>query len=212
MSKKVLMIIMIVVLAVVGVSLSVVINKKQNDDVIQNDNQLSNNENEKEQFDTTNKEILIAYFSQAGNTDKLANTIHEQVGGDLFRIEPVNPYPTNMQELLDYTEKEQDDGIKPDIKEKIENIDEYDTIFIGYPIWWYEVPQIIKTFLDQYDLSGKTIVPFNTHNGSGHGGTYKYIEEQEPNAIVLEGLPISGSSMNQDQSKKVKDWLADIGF
>lgn len=156
--------------------------------------------------------ILIAYFSQTGNTDKLASEIQEQLGGDLFKIEPVKPYPTNMQELLDYTEKEQEDGIKPEIKGTIENIDEYDTIFIGYPIWWYEVPQIIKSFLDQYDLSGKTIVPFNTHEGSGDGGTYRYIEQQEPNATVLEGLPIRGRNMSSDQSKTVKKWLEEIGL
>lgn len=155
--------------------------------------------------------ILIAYFSETGNTDKLAQIIHEQTGGELFRIEPVTPYPTG-DALFDYTKSEQDNDERPEIAGKVENMEQYDTVFIGYPIWWYEVPQIIKTFLDEYDLSGKTVVPFNTHEGSRDGGTYRYIAEQEPGATVLEGLPIRGGDMQNDQTQTVREWLDRIGY
>lgn len=153
-----------------------------------------------------NSDVLIVYFSETGNTQILAELIHEQTGGDMFRIEPVTPYPRG-DELFDYTKAEQDNDERPEISGTVENIEQYDTVFIGYPIWWYEVPQIIKTFLDDYDLSGKTIVPFNTHEGSRDGGTYDYIAEQEPDATVLEGLPIRGGDMQNDQSETVKSWL-----
>lgn len=153
-----------------------------------------------------NSDVLIVYFSETGNTQLLAELIHEQTGGDMFRIEPATPYPQG-DELFDYTKAEQDNDERPEISGTVENIEQYDTVFIGYPIWWYEVPQIIKTFLDDYDLSGKTIVPFNTHEGSRDGGTYDYIAEQEPDATVLEGLPIRGGDMQNDQSETVKSWL-----
>lgn len=155
--------------------------------------------------------ILIAYFSETGNTDKLAQIIHEQTGGELFRIEPVTPYPTG-DALFDYTKSEQDNDERPEIAGTVENMEQYDTVFIGYPIWWYEVPQIIKTFLDEYDLSGKTVVPFNTHEGSRDGGTYLYIAGQEPGATILEGLPIRGGDMQNDQTQTVREWLDRIGY
>lgn len=158
-----------------------------------------------------NSDVLIVYFSETGNTQLLAELIHEQTGGDMFRIEPVTPYPQG-DELFDYTKAEQDNDERPEISGTVENIEQYDTVFIGYPIWWYEVPQIIKTFLDDYDLSGKKIVPFNTHEGSRDGGTYDYIAEQEPDAAVLEGLPIRGGDMQNDQSETVKNWLEGLDF
>lgn len=170
------------------------------------------NQNKTENTNTSSNgnNILIAYFSETGNTEKFANIIQGQIGGDLFKIEPVNPYPQG-EELFDYTKEEQDNNVLPEIKETVD-ISKYDTVFIGYPIWWYEVPQIIKTFLNQYDLSGKTIIPFNTHEGSGDGGTYEYIEEQEPNATILEGLPIRGGNMESDQTSRISNWLNELGF
>lgn len=172
----------------------------------------SDTETQKDQPDNGgNSDILIVYFSETGNTEILAELIHEQVGGDMFRIEPVTPYPQG-EELFDYTKAEQDNDERPEISGSVENMEQYDTVFIGYPIWWYEVPQIIKTFLDDYDLSGKKVIPFNTHEGSRDGGTYDYIAEQEPDADVLEGLPIRGGDMQKDQSETVKNWLEGLGY
>lgn len=170
----------------------------------------SSNSNTAEENRESNQNVLIAYFSETGNTEKFANIIHEQIGGDLFKIEPVTPYPEG-DELFDYTKEEQDEDRRPEIQGTVD-MSKYDTVFIGYPIWWYDVPQIIKTFLDQYDLSGKTIIPFNTHEGSGDGGTYDYIAEQEPNATMLEGLPIRGGNMEENQTDRISNWLGELGF
>lgn len=183
--------------------------ENNNSQLAQTNNNIATN-NVAEQPVNSDSKVLIVYFSETGNTEKFANIIHEQIGGDLFKIEPVTPYPTG-EELFDYTKQEQDEDRRPEIQGTV-YISQYDTIFIGYPIWWYEVPQIIKTFLDTYDLSGKTIIPFNTHEGSGDGGTYDYIAEQEPNATMLEGLPIRGGNMEQDQTSRISNWLKDLGF
>lgn len=182
-------------------------------DVTADDSVIDTEETSQPENDETSEggKILIAYFSETGNTDKLAQIIHEQTGGELFRIEPVTPYPTG-DALFDYTKNEQDNDERPEIAGTVENMEQYDTVFIGYPIWWYEVPQIIKTFLDEYDLSGKTIVPFNTHEGSRDGGTYRYIAQQEPDVTVLEGLPIRGGDMQNDQTQTVREWLDRIGY
>lgn len=184
-------------------------NSENNNSQIAVTNDLDTNQTSN-QATIDNGKILIVYFSETGNTEKFANIIHEEVGGDLFKIEPVTPYPTG-DELFDYTRQEQEEDKRPEIKDNVD-ISQYDTIFIGYPIWWYEVPQIIKTFLDTYDLSGKTIIPFNTHEGSGDGGTYDYIAEQEPDATILEGLPIRGGNMEQDQTDTIRNWLIELGF
>ena len=155
--------------------------------------------------------VLVVYFSETGNTQKLAQEIYEQVGGDFRRIEPVKPYPTGA-DLFDYTEKERDDDARPEFKDLNINLDDYDYIFVGYPMWWYTLPMIMYTFFDTYDFSGKTIIPFNTHEGSGDGGTYETIKEFEPNATVLDGLPIRGGDMSKDQTDTVKEWLKGLGF
>ena len=155
--------------------------------------------------------VLVVYFSETGNTQKLAQEIYEQVGGDFRRIEPVKPYPTGA-DLFDYTEKERDEDARPEFKDLNINLDDYDYIFVGYPMWWYTLPMMMYTFFDTYDFSGKTIIPFNTHEGSGDGGTYETIKEFEPNATVLDGLPIRGGDMSKDQTDTVKEWLKGLGF
>lgn len=91
-------------------------------------------------------------------------------------------------------------------------MDQYDIIFIGYPIWWYQMPMILYTFFDEYDLSGKTIIPFNTHEGSGDSGTYQDIQKLEPNATVLDGLAIRGGNMSGNQSDTVRSFLEGLGL
>ena len=159
--------------------------------------------------------VLVVYFSQGGNTQKLAKLISDRVGGDFVRIETVQTYPspeTNYDELADMAKKERDDDARPELKDMDINLDDYDTIFVGYPIWWYTLPMPLYTFFDTYDFSGKTIVPFNTHEGSGNGGTYETIKDFEPKATVLNGLAIRGGDMANDQSSKVDNWLKELGF
>ena len=176
------------------------------------DNNLTNEKGKTGSTNLDSSKVLVVYFSQSGNAQKLAKLISDRVGGDFVRIETVQTYPTEYNELADFAKKERDNNIKPKLKDLGINIDDYDTIFIGYPIWWYQMPMPMYTFFDTYDFDGKTIVPFNTHEGSGDGGTYDDIKKLEPNLTVLEGLPIRGGDMTKDQSNKVDNWLKELGF
>lgn len=156
---------------------------------------------------------LIVYFSWSNNTETMANYIHDRIGGDIERIEPAEAYPEDYNETADLAKAQRDNNERPAFKTLQYNPEDYDTIFIGYPIWCYELPMIMRTFLDTYDLSGKTIIPFNTHEGSGDSGTYDQIKSEEPNATVLEGLPIRGGDIeNADSKDKVISWLEGLGY
>lgn len=209
MNKKLIRILIIVVIiACIGGGLYYFTHRSSsiglNDDIINEDNKGNN-------LDIDDKKVLVVYFSESGNTQKLAKTISDEVGGDFRRIEPVTPYPSG-QELYDYTEAERDNDERPEFKDLGVNMDDYDLVFVGYPMWWYTLPMIMYTFFDEYDFSGKTIIPFNTHEGSGDGGTYTTIKEFEPEATVLDGLAIRGGDMQSDQKDKVIQWLGEIGL
>lgn len=174
------------------------------------------NEDGKEGSASTNLDsdkVLVVYFSHGGNTQKLAKEISDQVGGDFRRIEPVNAYPEG-DELYDYTEQEQADDARPEIQNLNIDMSKYDTVFIGYPIWWYTYPQVILTFFDNYDLTGKTIVPFVTHGGSGMSGTEDDMRDylSDKDVTVLDGLAVSRNDIEEDQSQTVTNWLEELGF
>ena len=156
------------------------------------------------------KKRLIVYFSLTDTTKKFAQELCELVDGDLIPIEPLHPYPLDQKEIekIAYMEKKRDD--RPAIKDPLPSIQDYDFIFIGYPIWWYTFPQIIKTFLDSYDFHHKTIIPFNTHDGSGDEGTYKELQDYVPEAKVLIGLPIRAANMIYDQKGNIIEWLGSL--
>jgi len=162
---------------------------------------------------------LVIYFSQMGNTEKFANLIHEQVGGDIKRIETTKAYPEVYDDLADAAKAEKDEDARPEYKNLNLNLDDYDNIFVGYPMWWYTLPMVMYKFFEDYDFSGKTIIPFNTHEGSYDGGTWDTIKSWEPNAKVLDGLAIRGGDIGDgpnasptDQTETVKNWLKEIGF
>lgn len=163
---------------------------------------------------------LVIYFSQMGNTEKFAKQIHELVGGDIKRIETVREYPTGYDELADAAKLERDNNERPEYKELNLNLDNYDNIFVGYPMWWYTLPMVMYKFFEDYDFSGKTLIPFNTHEGSYDGGTWETIKSWEPGARVLDGLAIRGGDIGvdpdgsapKDQTETIKNWLEKIGF
>lgn len=188
----------------------------QNNSAVEN-NETSENDNENANSTSDNNinkdgKTLIVYFSVSGNTDKLAKDIQTQVGGDIVRIEPKEAYPEEYEDLRLVARKQYENDERPEIKNKINNIDDYDTVFIGYPIWFGTYPPIIKTFMDEYNLDGKTLIPFNTHLGSGTGGTAEAMQKYVPKAKVLDGLAVSGSSVNQDQTQTIKQWLNSLGL
>lgn len=141
-----------------------------------------------------------------GNTQYMAYVIAENTNADIFRIEPETPYPTDHSTLVDLAADEQDQKARPAIKDQITNLDDYDTIFLGYPNWWGDMPMILYTFLESYDLSGKTVIPFNTHGGSGFSSTISSIRSLQPNSNVLEGLSISRDHI-QDAEQEIVDWV-----
>jgi flavodoxin len=155
------------------------------------------------------KKILVAYFSRTGTTREIANQIHKIVGGDIIEIQVVETYPEDYEEVKKRAMQEQKSGFKPALKTKIENIKSYDLVFIGYPIWWGTIPAPIKTFLSQYDLSGKTIVPFCTHRGSGLRKSVADISELCPKSTMLEGKAVWARDAKTAQNE-VSEWLQKI--
>jgi flavodoxin len=141
---------------------------------------------------------LITYFSASGVTTKVAENLSKALGADLFEIKPEVPYTPKDLNWRDKTARStiemHDLNFRPVITDKCENIANYDTIFVGFPIWWYIAPTIINTFLESYNLSGKTIVPFATSGGSGMGETNKKLQPSCPNSILLEGKILNRAS------------------
>ena len=173
----------------------------------------------------TDERILIVYFSrngenynvgnvEVGNTAMIASYIKEYLKADSYEIVPVNKYPSSYDECTDVAKKEQEENARPQIESKIDNLNEYDTIFIGYPIWWGNTPMIINTFLEQNNLEGKNIIPFTTHEGSGDAGTFMELQNKLSNSKVnTNGLAIQGQRARTDEGKQdTINWLHDLGY
>jgi flavodoxin len=157
---------------------------------------------------------LILYFSVYGTAEKVAKEIAKQIDADITEIQPVKPYDSNREHynaLAALAKKEHDENQRPRIKNEI-NLDSYDNIFIGYPMWWYTFPMILYTLFDEVDFSEKTVIPFNTHMGSYDGGTYSHMNKLIPNTNVLKGLPIEMSDAENGSPKAVNKWLKGLGF
>ena len=169
-----------------------------------------------------NKKVLIVYLSRTNNTKAIAEIIHKNVGGKLVALELVNPYPENYQKIVDQVANENSKGFFPPLKTKIDSIEQYDTIYLGFPTWGMQLPPPVKSFLKQYDLSGKTIVPFNTNAGYGIGSTFDTVKQLCPASTVLEGFSIQGGierdgilfvmegAKEKQAETEVKVWLRKI--
>ncbi len=172
-----------------------------------------------------NTNILVAVFSLAGeqygvgvieegNTKIVADMIAEQTGADRFDITPVISYPETIDELLDISQQEKSGNVRPEIAENVDNMENYDVVFIGYPNWWGDMPMIVYSFLEYYDFSGKTIVPFCTHGGSGFSSTENTIAEIT-GANMLAGLAVRGETAQNQRDETQADvieWLREGGF
>lgn len=180
--------------------------------------------------------VLIAYFSRVGNTDfedgtdanstasvvatedglqgnteVLARMIQEAMGGQLFLIQTEETYPISYDETIDVGREEQSADARPALAAQVENMEDYDTVFLGFPNWWGDMPMALYSFLDEYDLSGKTIVPFVTSGGSGFSRTEHTIAELEPDATVLDGLSVGDGNIAGAQ-EDITSWLTDLGL
>lgn len=173
----------------------------------------------------TVSKCLIAFYSRTGdnyvsgsivhlavgNTDVAAGMVRRATGGDLFEIETVDTYPADYTETTDVARVELRQKARPRLARQLESIDAYDTIFLGYPNWWGTAPMAVFTFLESHDFSGKTILPFCTHEGSGLGHSEEDIRRSCPGATVLPGLAIGGGSV-QGAESAVRRWIEDAGL
>ena len=167
-----------------------------------------NNQKEVTNMTLTDKKILVTYFSWSGNTKVIAEKIHTQVGGDIFRIEPVTPYPDDYQETAYGIAKEQKDkGIHPPIKNT--DISSYDVIFVGAPAWWYTMAPPVMTFLEQNNFEGKIIVPFVTHGGGGSYTIDKDMAKLAKGAKVLSPFVVANRG-NSNTDKNITEWLDNL--
>lgn len=242
MKKALLGIIIVILVAVLAIVGFKVLNKTESEekeqakvvDKIEVEDTLTNkttensvgNETADNNLEKDGGKILIAFFSRAdenpnvgeieiGNTEVMANYIKECLGdkADIFKIDPVKAYPKDYKSCVEFAKYEAEINARPEFKDDV-NIEEYDTIFIGYPIWNGNVPMIINTFLEKYDFKGKNIELFNTHEGSGNAKTYVYIKNKLSSSTVnTNGLAIRGSKVNEDDTKvEIRDWLRELGY
>ena len=154
---------------------------------------------------------LVAYFSWSGNTERMAQIIAEQTGGSLFEIEPAAPYTDDYDTLLDIAQQEQSDNARPELAAQVEEWDSYDVVFVGYPNWWSDAPMAVYTFLESYDWTGKTLIPFNTSASGGFGRSLSGIEESAAGAEILDGLDLTESELSDAQSR-ITEWLDGLGL
>jgi flavodoxin len=188
---------------------------------------------------TTSKEgkkTLIVYFSQPettkpdnmtqeeanstvvingevlGNTQYVAYLIQKNTGADIFRIEPKTPYPTNHKVLIDLAKAEQNNKARPELAAKVANLEQYNVVFLGYPTWWADMPMILYSFLGSHNLSGKTVIPFNTHGGSGFSNTINTIAALQPKANVIKnGFTVSRDTV-QNCADDVAAWVKKLNY
>lgn len=183
----------------------------------------SNAQNQEKTTEVTEEtNILIVYHSRTKNTEAIAEIIQDEVGGTLVEIELENPYPEEYDAIVAQVDQENERGYLPPLKTQIENILEYDTVFLGFPTWDMQLPPPMKSFLNEYDLSGKTVIPFNTNGGYGVGSSFQTIKELCPESNILEGFEMRGGlerdgeylviqgEKRKEARKKVVDWLQKI--
>ncbi len=171
------------------------------------------------------KKMLVAFFSRAGenyavghiekgNTHIVAEMIAAETGGDLFRIEPQTPYPDDYTECTEVAKRELSAKARPAVQGDIA-VEEYDTVFIGYPNWWGDAPMPVYTFIEKHEWQGKTVIPFCTHEGSGLSGTESKLKAACKGSTVLKGLAMRGATAQNAQAQareSVKNWLSRLNY
>ena len=156
--------------------------------------------------------IVVKDNEKMGNTEYVAKIVQQTIGGDLFRIETVEEYPLDHDPLVDQAADEQDENKRPELLNHVDNFDQYETIILGYPNWWADLPMPVYTFLEEYDFGGKTIIPFVTHGGSGFSGTVRTISELQPDALVSENTLSLSRNNVADSEEDVASWAESLGL
>lgn len=202
------------------------------------DSETSEDENiiaDSQSSESTSENILIAYFGRWGNTnfdenidistsasivmgkdgnllgatEYVADLIRQETGGQLHLIQTEQPYPANYDRVVNQNHQEQEEGYIPELRSSVENMEQYDTIFIGYPMWGTTLPRAVVAFLSEYDMRGKTIITFFTHMGYGSGDSYEVIQELCPQATVLEGVAVKEDQIDFAE-QKVAEWMVNL--
>lgn len=170
------------------------------------------------------KKVLIVYLSRTNNTRAIAEIIHQMVGGEVVALELEKPYPSDYRSTVQQVVHEYETGYLPPLKTKIEHMEQYDVVFLGFPTWDMQLPPPIKSFLHQYDLKGKTVIPFNTNGGYGPGSSFVTVRELCPQSNILQGFTTRGGSEMSGQllvikdaraeeaRKEVESWLKKLGM
>lgn len=170
------------------------------------------------------QKILIVYLSRTNNTKAIAEIIHQTLGGRMVALELETPYPADYNATVQQVVRENETGYLPPLKTKIDRIEQYDFVFLGFPTWGMQLPPPVKSFLHQYDLKGKTVIPFNTNGGYGVGSSFQTVRELCPQSTILKGFSIRGGSERDGQylviknakadeaRKEVESWLREIGI
>ena len=166
--------------------------------------------------ETAENKILVVYFSWSGHLDSMAHWVADETGGDLYRVTAKDPYPENYNQTADRAKQEQDNDVRPEIVVDIteEQMAQYETVFFGFPVWWYDLPMSMWTFLESYDFSGKTIIPFFSHEGSSNGaGALPTIEKLAEGATVRsdDALSIRGGKVDGSEND-VREWVKGLDY
>ena len=154
--------------------------------------------------------IVVKENEVYGNTEYVARIVQETVGGDLFRIETTQEYPLEHDPLVEQVSEEQDASLRPELKNHIENLEQYDRIILGYPNWWGDLPMPVYTFLEEYDFTGKTIIPFVTHGGSGFSNTLSDISQLQPDASVSDNTLSLSRNDVADSEAEIRQWAGNF--
>lgn len=179
---------------------------------VQTDDKSSTTKNTKDNQTSSKKaKILVAYFSYQGHTRKVADWIHEQVGGDIFEIQTATPYSSNYDTVVNQAKREQQENARPKLKTHVQNMDEYDVVFLGYPNGWNTIPMPLLTFMQEYKFSGKTIIPFCTNGGGGFGHGVDDMKSTLSNAKFLKGIEIRDTHV-KDAKDEVTQWLKGLNI
>ena len=180
----------------------------------------------------SNGDVLVAYFSWAdnavladdvdavsspsvippGNVQQLAGWVQEETGGDLFSIRVTDPYPSDWDECLDRANQERGENARPELEERVENLDDYDTVFLGYPNWWYGVPMPLLTFLEENDLSGKQVYLFCSHGTGGLANSVEIITEATPDAVISDNIFDCYEEDAASSREDIQNWVAETGY
>jgi flavodoxin len=159
------------------------------------------------QMQRSGSRILVAYFSRSGNTRVVAGLIQRGLGADFFEIRPAYPYPEDYLQTVEQARHERDSGFEPELESKVHALNDYATIYLGFPIWGETAPPIVRAFLKAHDLTDKTLIPFNTHGGYGLGNSRSVIMKHAPKAKVLEGFVMEGEQERKTM-ERVNGWLS----